>query len=279
MRFRVSSIVAASALALGPVSLVSASVISGWDMETTTSGKATNVLKVDPLEDSGTFNANSGTSQESNAQAKFGSQSAYIAGPSANMTIYNYSAYVATGTLTVMGHVNLGTAVQADERVIVNNMMDNASDVLDRAGQYRLAVNTSSGKIYVDLYDNGTVDHLESAGGLIGLNTWTHVGMTFNNGLAKLYVDGNVVASHDYSSTLTTIGNSSGDFPLIGNANWGARSLTGYLDDFYYNNSAALSDSQVSFYSTHTLTAVVPEPASLGLLAAGGLLMLRRRKI
>ncbi|MCC6423507.1 MAG: PEP-CTERM sorting domain-containing protein [Phycisphaerales bacterium] len=279
MRVRDSIIVATAALALGPVSLSSAAILSGWDMETITGlSKAANALKVDPNEDSGSFNPNSGTSQQSNVKSRFGTYSAYIAGSSANMTIYNYGAYAPTGALTIMGHVNLGTAVQADERVIAQNMMDNGSDTLDRAGQYRLAVNTSSGKIYVDLYDNGNVDHLESAGGLIGIDTWTHVGMTFNGGLVKLYVDGNVVASQDYSGTLTTISNSAGDFPLVGNANWGARSLTGYLDDFYYNDGAALSDSLVNFYSTHTLTAPVPEPAIMGMLAVGSLMMLRRRK-
>jgi hypothetical protein len=283
---------AAAALAAWPASYAAANVI-GYDFEALNGdGSAANVLNVNPLVGKGNFNANTGISQQSSAAARFGTYSANIsditAGQgSANMTMY--ANLTATSTLTVMAQVNLDSPDWANERVLIENNVNNGYDGLISAGQYRLAVNGTTGQAWVDIYDpsatygydplggaQGNFDQLATPTGLFSVGNWAHVAMTFNNGVVDLYVNGSLEATHDFSAVSTSIGNT--DYALIGNSNDGSRYLKGYMDDYYYNDTAALSAHDVAFYSTHTLTDAVPEPASLGLLAAGGLLLIRRRR-
>lgn len=255
------------------VSDASAALLTGFTYETLQGdGRASNVLNVNPNIDTGSFNANAGTSQQSTVQEKFGSNSALISGSGANMTIYNTNPISATTKLTVMGHVYLNAPTNADERVVLGN--NNSSDGYSVAGQYRFAVNDNNGKVYLDVYDGTTVSHVETAGGLIAQGSWTHVAMTFDGGAVKLYVNGAPAASQTVSATTIVDPNTT---TLIGNALWGGRPLAGHLDDFYYNDQAALSASDVAFYATHTITEPVPEPAAMSLLGLGAL-ALRRRK-
>lgn len=300
MKVRTASVVlAAAAMAACPVSYASANVI-GYTFETLNGdGSAQNVLNVDPTVGKGNFNANTGTSQQSNAQARFGTYSAYIAGDKANnLTSANmamYANFAPTQTLTVMAHVDSVSTNWASEFVIIeNNTGTNSSDMLDAPGQYRLAADRSTGRVWLDLYDatassvpndgygsgNGKIDVLATPTGVFSAGQWAHIAFTFDHGVATIYVNGTAQASHDYSATLSSISATSGaaNYPLIGDSNDGSRYLNGYLDDFYFNDEAALSASDIAFYSTHTITEPVPEPATLGALALGGLLLIRRRR-
>jgi hypothetical protein len=104
---------------------------------------------------------------------------------------------------------------------------------------------------------------------------WNHIALTYDGTNAKLYVNGVL------DSTLNKPGLVFQNSFLTGRVGY---PLTGQIDDVLLANTAyALGDANtpntIAYDYTHSFTsATVPEPASLSLLAVGGLLLLGRRK-
>lgn len=151
---------------------------------------------------------------------------------------------------------------------------------------FQVRVNGGSGVLQIGQWNGlGNFSAFNSSGagstsGPIGgsLNTlnligagWRHVAAVYNDsGDEKLYIDGVLVASGNLNNTLpgTTITSSIGALHL-GGSSW-LYGLNGRLDDTRMFN-AALTDVQVA--------ALVPEPASLSLLALAGAALTHRRRL
>ena len=101
------------------------------------------------------------------------------------------------------------------------------------------------------------------------IGTWHHVAVTTGGGNINLYVDGANLGSSEWNPT-----GGIQKFRLGGNLNQTNRDLSTAYDELKIYDTT-LSDAEVlSLYNT----GAVPEPATMSLLALGGMAMLRRRK-
>lgn len=113
-------------------------------------------------------------------------------------------------------------------------------------------------------------------------STWHHVVWTDNGGNAKLYVDG-IQDTADFSYTAPAVANLStfntSTIATIHGAGFGSAFSGGVpeLDDFAIWNEV-LSETFITGLSDGTYSPLtIPEPATLGLLAFGGLMIVTRR--
>jgi hypothetical protein len=139
----------------------------------------------------------------------------------------------------------------------------------------------SGGKI-LRFYVNTTTTSWKSVtfdlSGISGfdLTEWHHYAGTFDaaSGALKLYIDGQLRAQDDIGESLTLTG--SADPTYIGFDDAGTnRYFNGQLDEAAIYGSV-LTDSQLAEH--YLASEVIPEPATLCVLALGGLAVLRRRR-
>ncbi len=137
--------------------------------------------------------------------------------------------------------------------------------------QFRLWLN-SNGSVSATLRKDGPAAHngdllmLGTAGGLVGLDEWTHVAMTWDRGTktGRLYIDGVQRAS----STITAIdlnlkdGNHA-EYQIGWKRDDGGGKFYGLMDELWVFDYA-LSADEINLLQTSN---EIPEPASLSLLA------------
>ena len=68
------------------------------------------------------------------------------------------------------------------------------TDTLRQSDSYLLAV--ANGKLSAFFSDNGSTENASSSTASVDLNTWTHVAVVFDNGTAKLYINGALDSTH-----------------------------------------------------------------------------------
>ena len=89
---------------------------------------------------------------------------------------------------------------------------------------------------------NSGGERVTSGGGMLPLNTWTHVAMTYNGAQQILYFNGQAVASNDYTGALTT---TSLPLSIGGNNQESNEVFTGSIDEVrVYNGALSQTDIQ-----------------------------------
>jgi hypothetical protein len=172
--------------------------------------------------------------------------------------------------------IGIGTGAAASFEIVAENGTN-------AGGSNRVGLRYGNGNVYFDSNNSGTA---------FAVNTWYHLAVVYDgtnldletlgtssNGSGLIfYVNGVEVkrAGGNGSSGTQALNTSGGDFILGADSATGNSLYPGFLDDLQvYNN--ALNDSQVaSLYNNPG--SVIPEPSSLALVLAGGLLALRRRR-
>jgi hypothetical protein len=102
----------------------------------------------------------------------------------------------------------------------------------------------------------------------LAVNTWTHLAMVRDSGITKLYVNG-VDVSPATPRTATPIAPTSAFG--VGSYSYGPGTFTGNID-----NLRLFTFTGGQFSAANDLMVVVPEPASMGLMALGALGLLHR---
>ena len=120
-------------------------------------------------------------------------------------------------------------------------------------------------RVAVQLYSAGPPTLVGNT--VVGNGDWHHVALTYTSGQQQLYIDGDLNATSFATGTITN----NGGIPLTIGA-WtgdGAGYSTSTINDFRVYD-AVLSESQIE--------ALIPEPASLGLIGLAGVGLLARRR-
>jgi hypothetical protein len=172
-----------------------------------------------------------------------------------------------TGSFTLAAWIRPASNPTSGTRGIISKW-DNLATGDHRS--YSMAL-SSTGLVtgLVDADGGFTAGQGRSSTGTVPLNEWTHVAFVYVAGSPnslKLYIDGQLDSTHTNDQTAVFSGNA----PLWIGAHFAATEpkFHGLIDDARVYNGA-LSDTEVA--------ALVPEPASLSLIALGTLAIARRR--
>lgn len=105
---------------------------------------------------------------------------------------------------------------------------------------YALYANGVGNKPYGYIYSSGK-EIGASISGTLPLNTWTHLSSTFDGKVLKLYKNGNLIASNNYTGLILT---STKPFNIGGNAVWTNEVFNGKIDEVRVYNKA-LTQTQI----------------------------------
>ncbi len=122
-------------------------------------------------------------------------------------------------------------------------------------------------------WQNGGYPTIYSTSSL-STSSYTHVLATYDGTTRRLYINGTLEAS---DSTAQARGDISSSMAIGRGGSWAGTPLKGDMDEVAFWN-AALDQEDVTSLYTQGLAALIPEPASAGLLALGGLVLLRRKR-
>lgn len=113
---------------------------------------------------------------------------------------------------------------------------------------------------------------LGASSGGVSANAWHHIAISYNNGAAAFFIDGNAAGT----TSFTNYNEEVGTLAAIGSRPSGAEPFAGKVDNLkIYDTALTLPEIQAA-----AVTAI-PEPATYGLLGAGALAIaaLRRRRL
>jgi len=138
---------------------------------------------------------------------------------------------------------------------------------------WALTFQNNGGNMRLNYYLGGIDGYQPTTLGNDGLGVWHHIGIIYDGAAQKMrtYHDGSLL---DVSGSGNHNGNSS-SLHVNGNAN--AAKVGVSMDHARYEDSNIGDVGMLAAWNSGVNPAPIPEPATLGLLAAGGLLMLRRR--
>ena len=176
-------------------------------------------------------------------------------------------------TYTLEVWINIGTTDLTSTGYAVSHLRDNTNN------RYH-ALGVTSGEIAIMAQDqNSASSVVDTTPPIKQLNDgkWHHLVGVFNSGNAsdedKLYLDGQLIASmngpaEDSATNRVYIG-------LLHNRSGGTGWFKGLIDEVAIYNGLLSAERILAHYNAGI---TIPEPASLALVVAGGLLMLPRRK-
>jgi len=160
-----------------------------------------------------------------------------------------------------------------------------SKDALNHGDGGHLSIFTTvDGRVQARFQDTAN-DHLATSDPFIQLDTWYHVALTFGTGGMHLFINGQEVDSNAYAGGMGTTSGGTGNIEPIalGASSANSVSPTGApLMDYF----SGLIDEVVIFDQALDPTVIdelyrtklVPEPATVALLLAGGSVLMRRRR-
>jgi hypothetical protein len=215
-----------------------------------------------------TSNNAPGAQSANNAYLRF-SNLTELMGPEAGS--YSVSAWVKTNNTTANNPIlaDWGNALPNTRRWSYWFSTNNASGASRPRGQSR-AANAPVDPANVDIYAR------QLGTGNLADNAWHHIAWTWDkeNTVLRTYVDGVLADTNDVTPTSADMLVSDSIIGTIGRKADDNRHFVGSLDEIWVVEGV-LSDAEVA--SLHA-TNVVPEPSSLALIAAAGLLIAARRR-
>ncbi|MHB1157593.1 MAG: LamG-like jellyroll fold domain-containing protein [Phycisphaerales bacterium] len=157
------------------------------------------------------------------------------------------------------------------------------SDTVNGNSLYGLRTDNTDKLVFAFRDKNYTTIKTQTSTTIVFDNTWHHVVWTDNGGNAKLYVDG-VQDTANFGYTAPAVANLSNfststiaAYP-VGTPIYGFSGGVPELDDFAIWNEV-LSETLITGLSNGTYSPLtIPEPATLGLLALGGMMMVGRNR-
>ena len=182
-------------------------------------------------------------------------------------TVSNFDASLTQTDFTVATWYNTDS-VNGNQALFSNWGTGLAFLIQPTGGRLYLGLrNTDNANIYGN-YINGTGDLLQ--------DTWQHIAVTWDRGTKTLtaYIDGTQVGSYTSGLTNVDIATPGQDY-MIGRRESG-NVLNGNLDEMWVFDQALTVDEIGNLITGNNI--VVPEPATMSLLALGGIAMLRRKR-
>ncbi len=124
--------------------------------------------------------------------------------------------------------------------------------ILNKEGEYEVAVHSDGSIQYAIALSNNTWAW-RNTGYTVAMNQWTHVAVSFNNGIISTYVNGELIDTHQQSSTIGDVYSSMNDLRIGGRSNATNAHFDGEIDDVRVWN-VARTHSQIASNFSSTLT-------------------------
>lgn len=183
----------------------------------------------------------------------------------ANLSTINYVRVLDHSSLDLTTAATLEAWINAPSAAVASNTY---ARILDKARStsYMLFLNASSGQPTVQNGGHTIGDTEDLRGG-----GWTHVVATFDSTVGwRMYVDG-VLAASDSNTTPLATNNEALDLFKDPMSLTGDR-YTGQADEIAIYNTALSADRILAHYNAASIAAAVPEPSTLALTAAAGVI-------
>jgi hypothetical protein len=106
---------------------------------------------------------------------------------------------------------------------------------------YTLYANGDANQPYGIIYSSGA-EHQTGGGATLPLNTWTHLAVTYDGSVIRLYKNGVQVSTLNYIGSILT---STGSLSIGGNSVWTNETFNGRIDEVrIYNGALAAAEIQ-----------------------------------